>query len=149
VSQQTEEDQVTLDVMLEQLHRMEEREQQVMERFEHRQAERYNRLKNIEEEEEMNLLDSNTGNGSSSNAVFASSTECDISWSQIRSIEESRNAFLNHRAVVESSLRGTGLSQAHVIEVIEQLITDEMIDTCSKEVEVVLNELTTLVAAEA
>ena len=69
--------------------------------------------------------------------------------SQIRSIEESRNAFLNHRAVVESSLRGTGLSQAHVIEVIEQLITDEMIDTCSKEVEVVLNELTTLVAAEA
>ena len=148
-----------LDVMLEQLHRMEEREQQVMERFEHRQAERYNRLRDLEEDEDdMMMHESLSGrNGSGGGVAFvgrggaggADQSECDVSWSQIRSIEESRNAFLNHRALVEASLRGTGLSQAHVIEVIEELITNEMIGKCSEEVDVLMNEMTTMVASEA
>jgi hypothetical protein len=136
LARKEEEDRVTLDVMLEQLYRMEEREQQVMERFKNRQKERYNRLKKIEEEEEIDLFEQFDGGVNIAGQKDSDpSADCDdISWSQIRSIEGRRAAFLNHRAIVESSLRGTGLSQAHIIEVIENLITTELIDKCSKEV---------------
>ena len=135
-----------LDVMLSQLQRMEERELAVLERFENRQAERYNRLRDLEDKEDQkNTFDDVVdirGQGGSSSTFGNNGDDSNISWSQIRTIEESRNAFLNHRAAVEASLRGTGLSQAHVIEVIEEMLTQELIEASTKEVEVLMNEMT-------
>ena len=150
-----EEDNVLLDVMLSQLQRMEERELEVLDRFEHRQTERYNRLRDLEDkEDEKNTFDAvvnmrgHSKNGLTNNN-HSNENECDISWSQIRTIEESRNAFLNHRAAVEASLRGTGLSQANVIEVIEEMLMQELIESSTKEVEDLMMEMTNQVTQDA
>ena len=73
----------------------------------------------------------------------------ELSWAQTRSIEEHREAFLSHRALVEMSLRGTGLSQANVVEVLEDLITEELLSSCAKEVESVLEEFVDMIKSEA
>lgn len=73
----------------------------------------------------------------------------ELSWAQTRSIEEHREAFLAHRASVELSLRGTGMSQANVVEVLEELITEELVGSCAKEVEALLGEFVETIKLEA
>ena len=69
---------------------------EVLDRFEHRQTERYNRLRDLEDkEDEKNTFDAvvnmrgHSKNGLTNNN-HSNENECDISWSQIRTIEESR-----------------------------------------------------------
>ena len=146
-----------LEVMLEQLQRMELQEKEIEEKYEHRQAQRYARLRDLEEKEtseytaltEASFNEGGGGSGCSGYSAAYGTEECEVSWSQVRTIEEHRNSFLNHRAIVEASLRGTGLSQGNVIEVMEKMLTEQLIESCCKEVEELMSEMTDMVTKDA
>ena len=151
------EDAQTLDFMLEQLNEISETENKVYDRlllrpggngigrngdlgsmFRRAQASRRKKVQEMNASKVLSVQGSRVEVGPS-----------ELSWAQARSIEKHREAFLSHRALVEMSLRGTGLSQANVVEVLEDLITDELLTSCAKEVEFLLEEFVETIKSEA